>query len=204
MRSIAGFLLLLAGAAHGQQLSPEANSIVVTAARTVVLTPTDVSFLINLNVDFSVTLDQVLSIVDFGLTTNDIVSISSYAVPAPYAPSSAPRITYTFRLSVPMSRTKDTVDKLEKLRKTTDTGIDLTYSTTAIGPTQAAVDAVREKVLSDLVADARKRAESIAAATGLKLGGIQAVNETYTYPGGYTGPLQPMVTFSAVFRFASQ
>jgi len=39
---------------------------------------------------------------------------------------------------------------------------------------------------------------------GLKLGAIQSVSDSYAYPVGITGPLQPVVTVSAIERFAAQ
>jgi hypothetical protein len=54
------------------------------------------------------------------------------------------------------------------------------------------------------MADARKRAQGVASAAQLKLGAIQAVNENYYSPSVYNGPVQPVVTFSATVRFASQ
>ena len=73
---------------------------------------------------------------------------------------------------------KETIDKLEKLRKSTDAGVDLSYVTSVIGPTEAAVADAREKALPGLIADARTKAQSIATAAQLKLGGIQAVSES--------------------------
>jgi hypothetical protein len=203
MRRLILLSVLLAGAALAQTV-PDANSIVVTATKTVVLPPTDVTFMLNLTADLTVSIDQVLAAVDFGLTLNDIVSINSYMMPPIYGAPSPARVTYVFRLSVPASRMKDTVDKLEKLRKATDTGVDLSYSTVALGPNQAAVDDAHEKALPDLMTDARKHAQSLATASQMKLGGIQGISETYTYATGYPGVYQPVVTFSALVRFAAQ
>jgi hypothetical protein len=206
MRKLLAIALLTAGAAWPQQ-SVDANSIIVAASRTVVLTPTDITFMITVTADMTVPLAQILSAVDFGLTTNDLVGISSFPgyVPPYGSPTGASRISYTFRLSVPMTQMKDTVDKLEKLRKSTDTGVDLAYSTSSVGPTQAAVDAAREKALPELMSDARKRAQDLATAAGLKLGNIQGVSEFYSgYSPGMPAPAQPVVTFSANVRFAAQ
>jgi len=194
--------ILLVGVASAQQV-PDANSIVVTAVKTVVLAPTEVTFMINLSADLSVPIEQVLSIVDFGLTASDIIGVSSYPMP-PIYPSSPTRVTYTFRLSVAASKMKETIDKLEKLRKGTDTGIDLSYSTSGFGPSQAAIDEAHEKALPDLMANARKQAQSLATAAQLKLGAIQGVTEGYTYASPYPGAVQPIVNFSAVVRFAAQ
>jgi uncharacterized protein YggE len=195
--------VLFAGLAHAQYpANLDANSIVVTATKAVVLVPTDITFMVNVSADLTVTLDQVLAAVDFGLTAQDLTGISSYPT-GPYPPV-APysRITYLFRLTVPVSKMKETIDKLEKLRKSVDTNMDLSYSTNMVGPSQAAVADAHDKALPDLVADAKKRAESLAAAAGLKLGNIQAVSEGYSYTG--PGPAPANITFTAVVRFAAQ
>jgi hypothetical protein len=160
--------------------------------------------MINVGADVTVPIDQVLAAVDFGLTTNDLMNISSYPIGPVYGPPDPSRITYTFRLSVVVSQMKDTLAKLDNLRKTSPTGIDLSYSTAAFGPNQTAVQAARDKALPDLMTDARNRAQSIATAAGLKLGAIQAVSDSYAYPTGYNGPVQALVTFSAIVRFAAQ
>jgi hypothetical protein len=204
MRKLWLLSLVLSGVAWPQQVSLDANSIVVTASRTLVLAPTDVSFNLNVNADVTTPMDQILATVDFGLTTDNLVSISTYPVGPVYGPPDPSRITYTFRLTVTVSQMKDTLAKLDSLRKNAPDGIDLTYSTGAFGPDQVAVQAAREKALPDLMNDARNRAQSVAAAAGLKLGNIQAVNDSSAYPVGYVGPVQPVVTVSAMVRFSAQ
>jgi Protein of unknown function (DUF541) len=199
------FLSILWAGAGWAQSNLDANSIVVTVSRTTVLAPTDATFLINVSADITVPIDQVLAAVDFGLTMSDIVSIGAYPMYPPYGGGVSPsQVNYGLRLNVAISQIKDTIDKLEKLRKGTPSGIDLSYSTSGIGPNQAAMDAAHEKALPDLMADARKRAQSIASAAQLKVGGIQGVNESYYFPAGYSGPVQPVVTFTAMVRFAAQ
>ena len=46
-----------------------------------------------------------------------------------YGPPDPSRITYIFRLSVTVEQIKDTLAKLDNLRKAAPTGIDLSYST---------------------------------------------------------------------------
>src|SRR5438105_5252158 len=138
MRNLIFATLLFAGPALAQP-ALDANSIVVTASKSMVLVPTDVTFMLTVSADIGVTLDQILTAIDSGLTAQDLVGINSYPIgPYPSAPSIS-RINYMFRLGVPFSQMKDTVDKLEKLRKTLDTTMDLSYSTSNVGPSQAAV-----------------------------------------------------------------
>jgi hypothetical protein len=103
--------ILLAGTAIAQ-ISLDANSIVVTAVKNVILAPTDVTFMVNVSAEFGVALEQVLTAVDLGLTAQDLTGINSYPI-GPYPPvPNASRINYVFRLSVPLARMKETVDKL--------------------------------------------------------------------------------------------
>jgi hypothetical protein len=200
MRPLIFAALLIAGPALAQP-TLEANSIVVTASKSLVLVPTDASFMVTVSADLTVTLDQVLAAIDLGLTAQDLTGINSYPV-GPYPPvPTVSRINYVFRLTVPFSQINDTVAKLEKLRKTLDTTMDLSYNTSTVGPSQAAVQAAHDKALPDLISDATKRAQALASAAQLKLGAIQALNEGYTYTG--IGPVPTNVNFSVVVRFAA-
>lgn len=203
VRKLVFAAVLFAGPALAQP-TLDANSIVVTAAKNVVLVPTDANFMLNVSADWSVTLEQVLAAIDLGLTAQDLTGINSYPI-GPYPPvQNASRINYVFRLSVPFSQIKSTIDKLDKLRKSLDTGMDLNYNTSMVGPSPDAVQAAHDKALPDLITDARKRAQALADAAQLKLGAIQAVSEGYTYTGGGVGPAPPNVAFSILVRFAAQ
>src|SRR5438552_18614946 len=202
MRNLIFATLLLAGPALAQP-ALDANSITVTAARSMVLLPTDVTFMLTVSADIGVTLDQILAAIDSGLTAQDLVGINSYPI-GPYPPlPGISRINYSFRLSVPFSQMKDTIDKLEKLRKTLDTNMDLNYSTSTVGPSQAAVQAAHDKALPDLIAAARTHAQTLADAAQLKLGAVQAVNEAASYAGA-PSPVPANAYFSIVVRFAAQ
>lgn len=204
MRTIPLAIILLAGPALAQQ-QLDANSIVVTSYKYVVLIPSEVTFMVTVSADVGSTLDQVLTAVDLGLTAQDLTGIYSYPAGVPYAAApNASRANYTFRLAVPLTRMKETVEKLDKLRKTLDTGMDLSYTASAVAPTQAAVLEMRDKVLPELVAEARKRAEVLAAAAQLKLGAIQSVSEPYAYTGSPTAPASATMTFSLTVRFQAQ
>jgi uncharacterized protein YggE len=99
---------------------------------------------------------------------------------------------------------KETVDRLEKLRKTLDSGMDLSYNTVAVGPSLAAAREARDKALPELMADAQKRAQVLASAAQLKLGAIQGVSEPYSYADGPGGAVAPNVTLTVTVRFAAQ
>lgn len=58
--------------------------------------------------------------------------------------------------------------------------------TAALNASQATVDAARQTLLPQLFADAQKKAQSIAAAAGLKLGGIKSVSESFYSYGSYS------------------
>ncbi len=200
MRKLVLLMTALAGAASAQY-TVDANAIVVMASNTVVLTPTEASFMLNVSADMTITLEQVLTALDFGLTAQDLTGIGSYPI-GPY-PTNYNRLNYSFRLSVPFAQMKETVEKLEKLRKTLDSGMDLNYSSQMVGPSAAAFAEARDKALPELMSEARKRAEVLASAAQLKLGAIKGVTEAYGSPSG-VGPLPANVSFNVMVRFDAQ
>ena len=203
MRKLMFSLVLIAGATMAQP-SPDANSIVVTAFKTVVLAPTDATFSLFVSVDVAVTLDQVVSAVDLSLTAQDIIGIYWNPFgPDPSVPA-RPRISYVFQQSVSFSRLKETLERLETTRNRLAPGMELVYNTLILGPSRTVVEAARDKALPELIAEAKKRAQALADAAQLKLGAIQAVNETNSYPIGSIGAMPPNITFGVIVRFLAQ
>jgi uncharacterized protein YggE len=91
---------------------------------------------------------------------------------------------YQLNFSVTAAAMKDTAKKLEALRTSLpETLKNLQFSAFA-SASQAAVDAARQTVLPLLLADAQKKAQSLAAAAGVKLGAVKAVSESSYSAGG--------------------
>ena len=76
------------------QVHLDAESIVVSASRPVIVIPTQATFNITVSGDPTTTLPQVLGALDLGLTPNDLISINSSTQfpPPPTGGRSCPRL----------------------------------------------------------------------------------------------------------------
>lgn len=113
------------------------------------------------------------------------------------------RLNYSFRLVVPFSRMKQTLDALDRLRRTIDTNLELQYYTVAAGASATAFDEARQRALNDLVQEAQRKAQSLADAARLKLGPITAVSDS-SASAGYPGSPGLQAYFTLTVRFAAE
>ena len=189
---------------------PSPEGITVTVSRQLPIAPTEAQFLINIAADGSTTIEQVIAIVrPLGLSAQDLTSVTTfpYGGPFPYTgPPDPSKVNYIFRLAVPTSRVKETVDRINRLRRELDAGMDLQQQMIGIGPAAADIEQARKSILSALLAEARKRAEELADAGGVKLGAVQGVLESPSPFGpslGY-GPVQATYVYTLTVRYATQ
>jgi len=183
----------------GQPLAVESNTITLTVTKSVTLGAADVTFSLNIVGGLNSTLEQALSAVkDLGLTAQDLVNIGT----TPYGPyPDQTRLTYTFRLVVPFAKMKETLEALDKVRRTIDTNLELQFYGVMVTASQAAADGARQTAIRDLIQEARQKAQSLADAAQMKLGPVMALSEQ-TYLG--TGPPGLTVYFSVTVRFAAE
>ncbi len=192
-------LALLGGVLQAQVIGIESRSITLTVAKSVVLGMTDASFTVNIAGDFKTTVDQAVAAVrDLGLTADDLVGIQT--IPSGPRPDQM-RLTYQFRLVVPLARMGETLAALDKLRRTIDTNLELQYYTAMLTAGGDAVDAARQRVLPEMLQDARRKAQTLADAAQMKLGGVLALGEQTATAGG---PAPPQVYFTVTVRFAAE
>src|SRR5664280_1881452 len=101
-------------------------------------------------------------------------------------PGTQTLVLYQFTFSVPAAGLKDAAKIMETLRtKPPDLLKGFQYSA-ALNASQSTVDAMRQTLLPQLFADAQKKAQTLAAAAGLKLGGVRGVSES-VYASGNIG-----------------
>jgi hypothetical protein len=72
----------------------------------------------------------------------------------------------------------DAAKRLEGIRTQTPPPLEKLQYSVALNPSQATVDAMRQVVLPQLVEQARKLAQSLAAGSGLKLGAIRSISDS--------------------------
>jgi hypothetical protein len=170
---------LLASAAFAQL-----DGISVSAVRFVALPPAEAGINFAVLAGYGFSLDDIIAKVPgLGLTRNHLITISTTGPSGP--PPSTSRLAYQFRITVPFDQLKETVDKLERARRNElDVDFQLTF-------------------VPDLIAELRRRADTLASAANLRAGRILSINENViTPPTGAQGPLQMTVTMNA--RFAAE
>lgn len=186
----------------------QADAIAVVAGRTVDLAPGEVTFMFGVIASSDISLDQVLEATkSLELTSRHLMGVSSQQFgPGP----DQVRLVYQFSLTTEFSRFRETNDKLAALRRSlvvSTPAMELQTLSIAISPTEASREQARQRLVPQLIADARQRGEELAQAAGLSLGRILGLSEASTAPIGYIGPYGPSslrTTFSLSVRFAVQ
>jgi uncharacterized protein YggE len=165
-----------------------ADGVSTSVTRTVTLTADEADFSIVAAAGLDITQQQVTQIfLDAGITG---LSLSGTSLGQNYdystnPPSSQTQALYQFTFSVPAAGLKDAAKIMETLRTKPPALLkDFQYSA-ALNASQATVDAMRQTLLPQLLADAQKKAQSLASAAGLKLGSVKGVSESY-YASAYS------------------
>jgi hypothetical protein len=184
MRLICLFLFLTCSA-YGQFTDGIATSV----NRSITLTADEAAFAVIAGAGLDTTAQQVTQIfLDAGIT-NLSATGAGLGQTFDYTRNPPPMQTavfYQFAFTVPAAGLKDATKKLEALRISPPALLESMQYTAALNASQATVDATRQTLLPQLFADAQKKAQTIAAAAGLKLGAIKGVSESvYSNGGGY-------------------
>jgi uncharacterized protein YggE len=177
--------LLFSALLHGQT-----DALSVTATKTVDLAPDEMTFNVVVLADQDTTLEQVLQVVKAaGVTANNLGGVGS----SQFGPSpNQSRLVYQFTLTTPLTKFKDALDGFTAVRRgllANSSSMELQTNVIAITPTEAAREQARLLATTDLIADARKKADALAKAAGLTLGPIVGIGEVTPVLGGQFGPI---------------
>ena len=118
------------------------------------------------------------------------VSLSGTSLNQNYDYSTSPPtiqtlVVYQFTFSVPAAGLKDAAKIMETLRTKPPDLLKGFQYTASLNASQATVDAMRQTLLPQLISDAQKKAQTLAAAASLKLGAVKGVSDSY-YASGYS------------------
>ena len=179
-------LLLLSAFISFAQLT---DGVATSVTRTVTLTADTADFSIVAGAGLDTTQQQIAQIfLDAGVSglSNSGTALSQNYDYSTNPPTTQTQVLYQFTFSVPAAGLKDAAKILETLRtKPPDLLKGFQYSA-ALNASQSTVDAMRQTLLPQLFADAQKKAQTLAAAAGLKLGGVKGVSESF-YATGNSG-----------------
>jgi len=159
-----------------------ADGIATSVNRTVTLTPDEADFAVVAAAGLDVTPQQVTQVfLDAGIAS---LSLTGTALVQAYdystnPPATRTQVLYQFAFTVPAPGLKDATNKLEGLRASPPSSLMSMQYTASLNASQATVDAMRLTLLPQLLADAQKKAQTLAAAAGLKLGAVKGVTESF-------------------------
>src|ERR1700736_1833439 len=175
---LAGLFLLLPWIACAQT----GEGIATSVSRTVTLTADQADFSIVAGAGPDTTQQQVTQVfLDAGIPGLTLAGTSlgqsyNYATNVPTAET---QVLYQFAFTVPAAGLKDAAGKLETIRLHLPGVLKSMQYTASLDASQSSVDAIRQTLLPQLLADAQKKAQTLAAAAGLKLGPIKGITESF-------------------------
>ena len=165
------------------------DGVATSVTRTVTLTADEADFSIVAGAGLGTTQQQVAQIfLDAGVSSlsNSGTALSQNYDYSTNPPTTQTLVLYQFTFSVPAAGLQDAAKIMEALRTSPPALLKSFQYSAALNASQATVDAMRQTLLPQLFADAQKKAQTLAAAAGLKLGGVRGVSESF-YASGYTG-----------------
>lgn len=186
-------LLLLATAA----LLAQSKGINTTVYRTVVVPADEAQFSVTLSTFDDTSLRQILEILaDTSVKESELVSQSIDTSAYDYATAKRRiRWSFHFKFVRPVGLFPAISQRLYALRRSfsrPSSSWELTYGA-ALNPSPAAIEAMRQRLTPQLIADGRRKARSMADALGLTLGPLASVGHPLwqlfprLVPGGLPG-----------------
>lgn len=212
-----GLICLMACAASAQV----ADGVNVSVSRVVNVPPDQAEFSAVVSVPLDTTQQQVTQVFqDAGVSNPVVVAIAAGVNSCCYYPENpvGSQFHYQITFTTPPAAVKDLAKKLDALRAAPPEGVASLQYVAALTASPAAVESARRTLLPQLIAEARAKAQTLADAAGIRLGGVTGVSEN-SYLGGvgapaglyYSGSLISSAnisgsqhTFYAMVKFATQ
>lgn len=175
-----GLILAAAAIAAAQGV----DGVNVSVSRVVSIAPDQAEFVAVAAVSLDTTQQQVLAAFqELGIAspavTSTVVGVNNYS----YPPPDASQLYFQASFAAAPSALKDLSKKLDAFRATPPAGFSMVQYAAALTASPSAIEAARQTILPLLLGDARSRAQTLAAAAGIKLGAVTGATESY-----YGGP----------------
>ena len=172
LRRVMVFLLIPATPLLAQLAN---NTVTVTASQSSTAQPDEAVFSVVVGSGLDKSLDDaVAAISSLGITAANLVAVNTpnQLIAAGAQTPAVPPLFWTFQLTVPFSKTKDTTSALAALQKSiSQNNSGLTLSFTLSG-TRLSAQQTPNCNLADLVSQARAQAQDIAGGAGFKAGAV--------------------------------
>ncbi len=154
------------------------DGISAPVSRTVTLTADEAAFTITIAATLDSTQQQVKqALQSAGLPNPTVVATGLGQATTEWFAGPA-QILYAATATIAAGSAMDTAKLLETLRAHLPDPLQSLQYSVAFNPSQATVDAMRQTVLPQMMDDSRNLAQSLAAASGVKLGGIRSIGDS--------------------------
>jgi hypothetical protein len=171
-----GLLVLFSAGAAAQLAS---DGIVASVTRTVNITPDQADFTVVAGATLDTTQQQVTQIfTDAGFPSPAVVGVAVGQNSYTYPPPSDSQIFYQITFTAAPSAIATLSGKLDAMRTNLPQGVTVIQFGATLDASPAAVSAARGAVLPQLLAEAKSKAQSLAAVASLTLGAVQGVSES--------------------------
>jgi hypothetical protein len=160
----------------------QTDGITTFASRTLYVQPDQIEATITLTTPATVTQQQAASVLQNAGLGSRLVSAAtgdSGGVTAVFD-RGTPSFAYSFAYSVAGSDLRDVTKKLEALQNARAADYTRLNYSASLTVSQALADDQFQRVLPQMITDARKRAEVLASAAGLRVGAVQTISQTQT------------------------
>ncbi len=157
-----------------------ADGITTSASKTVTLWPDNAVFTVDVTSAAGTTVDQAVAwLKDTGITAANLVGAGT-TQESQFTPGGTPpaRMLHEFRITVFYPRIKELSDKLRAATAVVAAAEGSLAYSLSLTASDYAVQLARQRVLPDLIAEVKRRADSLAGASGLMVGTIQAISDS--------------------------
>jgi hypothetical protein len=190
-------------------LSAQVDGVTATAFRFVDFEPDEVTFAIAVTAEPDSSLDAVLAAVkELGLQARNLSAI----MPQQFGPPpEQTRLTYQFNLTAPFGQLQAVQERIATARRrlvAEGSRVQVASSGFGISSSETARQETRRRLLPELLGEARRNAETLAAASGKGVGDVLSIAESPVgLAGAFTGgigfvPSNLRTTFTVTARFA--
>jgi hypothetical protein len=162
------------------------NGISAPVTRTMTLTADEAAFAISATASLDATQQQVKEVLENAGLPNPTVVATGLA--------GAGQMLYSATVTIPAASAIDTAKSLEALRAHVTAPFQSFQYSVAFNPSQATIEAMRKVVLPQMMDDARKLGQSLAAATGVKLGAIRSISDSAAVVGAVAGSFVAIIS----------
>jgi hypothetical protein len=142
--------------------------------------PDQLILAVSVNSSMSAGLDEIVTLLQgTGIAASDLMNVDSYSFPVGPGPETQSIQRWTFSLTIPLARMKETISTLlaaqqALLKKGSGSGLTFSVAGLQVSPELRKAQVCPQ---ADLMTDARSQAQKVAAAAGVSVGPVLGMSD---------------------------